>query len=141
MFKSDSRFLIIDDSKIIRELIREALVQLNFRHIEEADNGKRGWEKIERLIEGRMSYTLVFCDINMPKMDGLELLEKVRADQRTSHIPVLMTTTENNKQIVIKAISSGVCGYMVKPFGVHDVKKKLQEISDRLNSTQQNTAK
>ncbi|MCB0351812.1 MAG: response regulator [Bdellovibrionales bacterium] len=76
-------------------------------------------------------YELILTDINMPEMDGLKLLELVRAEPKTSNIPVLIVTTDGGKPTVIKAVMSGVSGYMVKPFGVEDVKNKILEIYKR----------
>ena len=128
MFKPDARFLIIDDSKVTRDLIRTALAQLNYKNFDEAANGRAGWDKIIRSCEETRPYALVFSDINMPEIDGLRLLEMVRGDSRTLNIPMLITTTEGGKQTVIKAVMAGVSGYMVKPFGIEDVKNKVKEV-------------
>jgi two-component system chemotaxis response regulator CheY len=132
MFKSDARFLIIDDSESSRDLVRTALKQLKLRHIDEAENGNVGWNKILRSLEEQKPYSVVFCDINMPEMDGLKLLETARSDKRTETLPFLMITTEGAKQSVIRAVMSGVSGYLVKPFGIEEIKKKMQEIYDRV---------
>jgi two-component system chemotaxis response regulator CheY len=133
MFQPDARFLIIDDSQATRELIRTGLVQMNYSKIDEASNGRMGWDKIQRSVEDKRPYALVLCDINMPEMDGLRLLETVRSDARTQAIPLLIITTEGGKPTVIKAVMAGVSGYMVKPFGLDDVKAKVKEVFGRLN--------
>ena len=132
MFKPSSRFLIVEDSSVVREIIRQALGQMDYRPADEAENGRIGWQKILRSAEEKRPYDLVFSDINMPEIDGLKLLEMVRNDPRTAAIPVVVVTTESEKQVVLKAVMSGVSGYMVKPFGVENVKKKMQEVYDRL---------
>ena len=71
----------------------------------------------------------------MPEIDGLKLLEMVRGNPSTSQMPIVVVTTESEKQIVLKAVMSGVSGYMVKPFGVENVKTKMQEVYARLNSS------
>jgi two-component system, chemotaxis family, chemotaxis protein CheY len=136
MFTADSRFLIVDDSKVVRDLISAALSQLNYKTIDKAFNGRSGWEKIVASVDSGRPYDLVFCDINMPEMNGLELLEMVRANPKTNPVPILMVTTEGEKSTVIKAVMAGVSGYMVKPFGVEDVKKKMYEVYKRLNAAQ-----
>jgi len=132
MFKTDSRFLVVDDSQTSRELIRTALSQLNLKTLDEAPNGRIGFEKIKKSIEENRPYSLVFCDYNMPEVDGLELLDMLRNQLNTDKVPVVMITTEGGKPVVIKAVMSGVSGYMVKPFGVDDVKRKVQEIFQRM---------
>lgn len=133
MFQPDARFLVVDDSKVVRDMIRTSLSQLGYKNLDEATNGKIGLQKITASISEKQPYTLVFCDINMPEMDGLQLLEKIRSEPLMAHLPVLMITTEGEKPTVIKAVMAGVSGYMVKPFGVEDVKKKLREVYGRLS--------
>jgi two-component system chemotaxis response regulator CheY len=132
MFKADSRFLVVDDSQSSRDLIRTALTQLNLKTLDEAPNGRIGFEKIKKSVEDKRPYSLVFCDYNMPEIDGLKLLDMLMAEVNLQNIPVVMITTEGAKPIVIKAVMSGVSGYMVKPFGVDDVKRKVQEIFRRM---------
>jgi two-component system, chemotaxis family, chemotaxis protein CheY len=131
MFKSDSRFLVVDDSQGARDLIRTALNQMNLKALDEAPNGKAGWDKVIKAVSDKRPYSLIFSDVNMPEMDGLKFLEMLRAEPKTQNIPVIMITTEGAKPTVIKAVMSGVSGYMVKPFGVEDVKKKMQEVFHR----------
>ncbi|OFZ16945.1 MAG: hypothetical protein A2Z20_09455 [Bdellovibrionales bacterium RBG_16_40_8] len=135
MFKKNSRFLIVEDSSVVREIIRQALEQMDYKPADEAENGKLGWEKILLSVEENKPYDLVFSDINMPEIDGLKLLEMVRGNPSTSQMPIVVVTTESEKQIVLKAVMSGVSGYMVKPFGVENVKTKMQEVYARLNSS------
>ena len=131
MFNPISRFLIVDDSSVTRNIVRMALQQMKMKTIDEASNGVAGLEKILSASEQGTPYDLVITDINMPEMDGLKLLELVRAEPKTSNIPVLIVTTDGGKPTVIKAVMSGVSGYMVKPFGVEDVKNKILEIYKR----------
>ena len=131
MFNPSSRFLIVDDSSVTRNIVRMALQQMKMKTIDEASNGVAGLDKILSASEQGTPYDLVITDINMPEMDGLKLLELVRAEPKTSNIPVLIVTTDGGKPTVIKAVMSGVSGYMVKPFGVEDVKNKILEIYKR----------
>lgn len=79
------------------------------------------------LIIGR-PYAMIFCDIHMPHVDGLRLLEMLRSEQKTKNTPVIMVTTESSKEAVVRAAMSGISGYIVKPFEVEDVKKKVREV-------------
>lgn len=134
MFKLDARFLIVEDSSVSRNIVRTALKQLNYKHIDEASNGQSGWAQILKSIESGCGHDLIVTDVNMPEMDGLKLLEMIKTDPRTQHIPVLIVTAESGKQTVIKAVMSGVSGYMVKPFGVQDVKNKMREIYNKIET-------
>lgn len=133
MFRADSNFLVIDDSKTSRDLVRVALKQLGYVNVDEAQNGRVGLDKIKTASKNKKPYTLVFCDINMPEIDGLKLLEVVRLDPQTAMVPIVIITTEGDKATVIRAVMSGVSGYMVKPFGVEDVKSKLAEVYKRVS--------
>lgn len=128
MFQPDARFLIIDDSKVARDIIRVALHQLQYENVDEVKNGKEGLEKIMASVESRSPYALVVCDIEMPELGGLQLLEEVRKDERTSQLPFVMITTEAGRDAVMKAVMSGISGYLVKPVGVDDVKKKVADV-------------
>ena len=140
MFSANSRFLVVDDSKVSRDLVRVGLQSLSLRNLDEAVNGKDGWDKILKSVESQNPYALIFCDINMPEIDGLKLLEMIRNNPKTATQPVLIITTEGEKQMVIKAVMSGVSGYMVKPFGIEDVKNKVQELYGRLSTEYRGSA-
>jgi two-component system, chemotaxis family, chemotaxis protein CheY len=140
MFRSDARFLVIDDSKTSRDLVRVALKQLKYMNVDEAEDGLIGLAKIQDASSAKKPYSLVFCDINMPEIDGLKLLETIRLDPENAAIPVIIITTEGDKPTVIRAVMSGVSGYMVKPFGVDDVKKKLEEVYKRVSIEHGTTA-
>lgn len=135
MFKKNDKFLVIDDSNPTRELVVHALRRLGYSKIEEARNGKIGWEKIIQQFRGGGSYVLVFCDINMPEMDGLKLLQAVRAEPLTQDLPFVIITTEGQKDTVIKAVMSGVSAYMVKPISEEDIKRKVEEVYKRVLSS------
>jgi two-component system, chemotaxis family, chemotaxis protein CheY len=128
MFDSSSRFLIIDDSQSFREVVEAGLIELGVEHIEQAADGKIAFKMILNAAESNQPYSMIFCDIHMPHVDGLRLLEMLRAEPKTKNTPVIMVTTESSKQAVVRAAMSGISGYIVKPFEVTDVKKKVREI-------------
>jgi two-component system chemotaxis response regulator CheY len=67
-------------------------------------------------------------DWNMPNMNGLELVKKIRADERYKNLPIIMVTTEGGKKEVITALKAGVNNYIVKPFNKQILQKKLEEV-------------
>ncbi len=131
MASTETRILIIDDSNSARDVIRAALYQMKFKMVEEAENGRIGLDLIKMSVKDQRPYDLVFCDINMPELNGIQLLEQVRQNEATSHIPIIIVTTEGSKPLVIKAVMSGVSGYIVKPFAMADVKTKALEVLKR----------
>jgi two-component system chemotaxis response regulator CheY len=103
------KVLIVDDSETIRHQVASALEAAGFIVLEAQD----GVDGLERLEEAELS--LVILDINMPRMDGLELLERMRENPKHAKIPVLMLTTEAQQSIIERAKKAGAKGWMIKP--------------------------
>lgn len=114
--------LVVDDSAAIRKILQRVLAQtdLPLGVILEAGDGL---EAIERLKTN--SVGLVLSDINMPNMDGIELLTRMRATPEWKSIPVVMITTEGSQQKVLEAVDLGAAGYVRKPFTADQIKEKL----------------
>jgi two-component system, chemotaxis family, chemotaxis protein CheY len=105
------KIIVIDDSQTIREQVATTLRRAGFEILEAVD-GVDGAEVIERTPDA----ALAICDVNMPKKNGLELLEGLTAGGRTSALPVLMLTTEGQPQLIERARKAGAKGWLVKPF-------------------------
>ncbi len=114
--------LVVDDSAAIRKILQRVLAQteLPLGTILEAGDG---FEAIERLTANNIG--LVLTDINMPNMDGIELLKKIRENPQWKSIPVVMITTEGSQQKVLEAVDLGAAGYVRKPFTADQIKEKL----------------
>ena len=101
--------LIVDDSATIRNQVRGILTPVGYRVLEAAD-GHEGLDVLKREnVQG------VVCDVNMPRMDGLEMLELMRKDQKLAALPVVMLTTEGQPELIQRAKASGAKGWIVKP--------------------------
>jgi len=114
--------LIVDDSAAIRKILQRVLRQteIPIGTVHEAGDG------VEALAALRQqSIGLVLSDINMPNMDGLEFLTKMRAEQSWQAIPVLMVSTEGTQEKVLEAVEKGASGYVRKPFTAEQIKEKL----------------
>ena len=105
------KVLIVDDSATVRQQVRAALGTGEF-DVVEASDGLEGAETIKRLTE----LAAVVCDVNMPRMNGLEMLEAIKSDPRNALLPVVMLTTEGQHQLVQRAKAAGAKGWIVKPF-------------------------
>jgi len=105
------KVIVIDDSQTIRDQVGTTLRQAGFEILEAVD-GLDGADVIERTPDA----SLVICDVNMPKRNGLELLEHLRKDDRFKTLPVVMLTTEGQPQLIERARKSGAKGWLVKPF-------------------------
>lgn len=111
MSLAGKKILIVDDSASVRSQIREVLVSAGFQTIEAAD----GVEGLQTIV-GRDDLAGVVCDVNMPRMGGLQMLEFVKAKGRLAGLPVVMLTTEGQASLVQQAKAAGARGWVVKPF-------------------------
>jgi two-component system, chemotaxis family, chemotaxis protein CheY len=118
----DSDILVVDDSAAIRKILQRVLRQTGMfiGAIYEAGDGQEALELL-KVHPVRM----ILTDINMPKMDGLQLLAAVKAAPEWSDIPVVMITTEGGESKVGEAVRLGAAGYVRKPFTADQIKEKL----------------
>ena len=111
--------LIVDDSTVTRSLIRAAIEDIDEIDITEAHSG---FEALKIL--PRQSFDIILVDINMPDINGLELLNFIKTNDQYKHIPVIIISTESTEEDRNRGISLGAVGYLTKPFVPDD----LQEI-------------
>jgi two-component system chemotaxis response regulator CheY len=81
-----------------------------------------------RMMEAGHVFDLIISDLNMPQMSGMELLKHVRNSNKLAHLPFLMITAEATKPNVVKAAKAGVTDFIVKPFSVHQLTKKIADL-------------
>jgi len=103
------RILVIDDSETIRQQVKQALAATGYEIIEAVD-GLDGLEKLRALADVDMA----LCDVNMPRMNGLDMIAEVQ--RNGPKIPILMLTTEGQPSLIRRARESGAKGWIVKPF-------------------------
>ncbi len=117
--------LIVDDSAAIRKILNRVLRQtdLPIGQIYEAGDGVQALAEMEQHKVG-----LVLSDINMPNMDGLQLLSRVATMDSMKGIPIVMITTEAGQGKVMEAVGLGAAGYVRKPFTADQIKEKLASI-------------
>lgn len=121
----ESDVLVVDDSAAIRKILQRVLRQtgMSIRTIYEAGDGQQALEVLKT-----QKIALVLSDINMPTMDGLQLLASVTTSAQWRHIPVVMITTEGGEAKVGEAVRLGAAGYVRKPFTADQIKEKLTGI-------------
>ena len=105
------KVLIVDDSATVREQVRTVLTTADFE-VFEASDGVEGVASIERMAD----LSAVICDVNMPRMDGLEMLETVMKAPKSASLPIVMLTTEGQHELIRRAKLAGAKGWIVKPF-------------------------
>jgi two-component system chemotaxis response regulator CheY len=114
----------------MRRIVRGLLKEMGCLHIEEAEDGVTA---LQCLRNSRIDF--VVSDINMPNMDGFELLAQIKQDPALCHIPVLMVTAEARKEDIVRAAQTGAAGYIVKPFTKATLEEKITKIVQKMPVT------
>ncbi|MCB1890214.1 MAG: chemotaxis response regulator CheY [Rhodocyclaceae bacterium] len=127
MADSKMRFLVVDDFSTMRRIVRNLLKELGYTNVDEAEDGVVALQKLNSA-----PFDFVVTDWNMPNMDGLTLLQTIRATAALKHLPVLMVTAEAKKENIIAAAQAGASGYVVKPFTAGTLAEKLEKIFEKM---------
>lgn len=123
------KFLVVDDFSTMRRIVRNLLKELGFVNVDEAEDGAVALQKLNNI-----PFDFVVSDWNMPNMDGLQLLQTIRATPHLKHLPVLMITAEAKRENIIAAAQAGASGYIVKPFTAATLNEKLAKIFEKMES-------
>lgn len=121
------KFLVVDDFSTMRRIVRNLLKELGYTNVDEAEDGVIALQKLQS-----GGFEFVVTDWNMPNMDGLTLLQTIRATPHLKHLPVLMITAEAKKENIIAAAQAGASGYIVKPFTAGTLSEKLNKIFEKM---------
>ena len=116
--------LVVDDSRIMRNIVKNTFTELKVQcQFLEAENGNKAFQQLES-----NKVDLIFLDWNMPEMDGMDFLKKVRAMPTYKDLPIIMVTSESAKYNVVEALQNGATDYIVKPVQEKVFIEKLAEI-------------
>ena len=124
---TDMKFLIVDDFSTMRRIVRGLLKEIGYNNAEEAEDGAVALNMLRNA-----KFDFVVSDINMPNMNGFELLNEIKKDESLKHLPVLMVTAEARKEDIVRAAQDGAAGYIVKPFTKATLEEKVQKIMQKL---------
>jgi two-component system chemotaxis response regulator CheY len=127
MFSKNSHILVVDDSLNIRRVVVDSLNRLGFSKVATAEDSNEAFGKLMFFADSATPIKLILSDLNMPGPSGLELLKQVRSNEKFKDLPFILVTNESEKGAVIEAASNGVSGYVVKPFNLETLKKRLTE--------------
>lgn len=125
------KILIVDDFSTMRRIIKNLLRDLGYNNTFEADDGSTALPLLEN-----GDFDFVITDWNMPIMQGIDLLRKIRSTPKLQALPVLMVTAEAKREQIIIAAQAGVNGYIVKPFTADILKEKIDKIFERIDGAQ-----
>jgi len=126
---TELKFLIVDDFSTMRRIVRGLLKEMGCVNADEAEDGVVA---LNMLKAGKFDF--VVTDINMPNMNGFDLLKSMKADDALKHIPVLMVTAEARKEDIVLAAQTGAAGYIVKPFTKATLEEKVQKIMQKITA-------
>ena len=124
---NEVRFLIVDDFSTMRRIVRNLLKESGYAEADEAEDGVAALQKLRN-----SNFDFVVSDINMPNMNGFQLLAEIKKDEKLKHIPVLMVTAEARKEDIVMAAQQGAAGYIVKPFTKATLEDKVAHILKKL---------
>jgi two-component system chemotaxis response regulator CheY len=127
MNTTDLKFLIVDDFSTMRRIVRGLLKEMGCNNADEAEDGAVALNMLKA-----QKYDFVVSDINMPNMNGFDLLKAIKAEEGLRHLPVLMVTAEARKEDIVLAAQSGAAGYIVKPFTKATLEEKVQKILQKI---------
>lgn len=128
--QTDMKFLIVDDFSTMRRIVRGLLKEIGYNNAEEAEDGAVALGMLQNA-----KFDFVVSDINMPNMNGFDLLAAIKKDASLKHLPVLMVTAEARKEDIVRAAQDGAAGYIVKPFTKATLEEKVMKIMQKLAAT------
>ncbi|MBW2536484.1 MAG: response regulator [Deltaproteobacteria bacterium] len=115
--------LVVEDSPMMRQLLRFALQRIEGMQVDEADDGVAGLKQL-----AKHTYDIILVDINMPIMDGLKLVKHIRSDSVHKDVPIIIVTTEGNEEDQERAGQLGVDAYITKPIQGTTITEKAKEL-------------
>lgn len=119
------KILIVDDSRIMRNIVKNTLISLGYEESEfvEASNGVEAFLHIER-----NKFDFILLDWNMPMLNGLELIRRLRDIEKHKNLPIIMVTSEAAKYSVVEAVKAGANNYIIKPFSEKSFAEKIKRV-------------
>jgi two-component system, chemotaxis family, chemotaxis protein CheY len=121
------KFLVVDDFSTMRRIVRGLLKEMGYDNVDEAEDGAVALAMLKS-----KHYDVVVSDINMPNMNGFEMLAAAKAEPKLKDVPFLMVTAEARKEDIVRAAQSGAAGYIVKPFTRTTLEDRLTKILQKM---------
>lgn len=123
MFPLNSKILVVDDMKGIRIWLFKSLQTLGYTDIQEAANGEEALALLQQ-----SNFDLLFLDIVMPKMDGIELLKIMKKEGKYSALPIIILSAETDGKLITEVINLGISQYIIKPATIPVLQKKMGDV-------------
>ena len=120
------KVLVVDDDVVSRMVLMHLIDSCGVHDIVEAEDGAAAWEQLA----GGLRPSLCFCDLRMPRLSGMELLQKIRSDSALDAMPLVLVSSANDHDTVRDAVQAGAAGYIVKPFQPEQVRQHIDACFD-----------
>lgn len=120
------KVLVVDDDVVSRMVLMHLIDSCGVHDIVEAEDGAAAWAQLE----GGLRPALCFCDLRMPRLSGMELLQKIRSDSALDAMPLVLVSSANDQDTVRDAVQAGAAGYIVKPFQPEQVRQHIDACFD-----------
>lgn len=130
------KVLVVDDDVVSRMVLMHLIDSCGKFDIVEAEDGLDAWNQLE----GGLRPSICFCDLRMPHLSGIELLQRVKSNPELSPMPFVLVTSATEKDVIQEASSAGVAGYIVKPFQAEQVRVHLTSFLDQAANGYQHQA-
>ncbi len=134
MFKSSTKFLVVDDSSTTRKMNRNSLAELGYKNVVEAADGDEAFQVLVELAKSSEPIEFIVSDWNMPNMPGIDFLKKCRADAQFKKTPFLFITVESEPAQILEAGTAGVTEYIIKPYNSEVLKMKIENVFCKVNN-------
>ena len=116
--------LVVDDDIVSRMALMDLLSGYGVFELVEAEDGAAAWD----LLAGGLRPEICFCDVRMPRMSGIDLLERMKADHRLAAVPFVLVSSASDRDTVLQAVALGAVGYILKPLHAADARAHLDKI-------------
>jgi two-component system chemotaxis response regulator CheY len=131
MAYTDLRVLIVDDNQSDRLLCKALVSNLGVTHIQGAENGSIAETKMVAAVDVGQAYDLVILDWNMPRANGLKLLQYVRHNRRLKHTKIIIMTATAERELVDEAVKHGADDFIVKPLKAEPLHEKIKKLFEK----------
>jgi two-component system chemotaxis response regulator CheY len=125
------KVLIVDDDVVSRMMLMHMVDSAGSYEVLEAEDGEEAW----RLLDTGAGPAILFCDLRMPRLSGMELLARVKADERFAHVPFVLVSAATDGATMEEALGLGAAGYIVKPFDADKVRRHLAGLAESPDAT------
>ena len=140
VFPVNTRILIVDDSSTARVMLKKILMDMGYQNLTFAKNGKEATALFNLQVASGEPFELIFSDMKMPEMTGVQFLASVRRGMDHPQTPFIMATAQGDKASIIDAIKLKVNGYMVKPISASIVQDRMEKVWKALPPNLKKTA-